>query len=379
MRRLIEGRFLSSILGGVLRLPEVALGTLIVVLRTLRRAIVSGVGSKIDRPLSAIGKRAVAKRATVEPGAVMLLTERGDFGGDVKYVAEELLRRGVAPRLTWAVTDTSVGPFPEGLELVRRGSAEFFSALAQAGIVVQDGPVAEQSGAHLSASQRVLRCDAGELAGLGHPRTDVLFGASSAARAELRRRVLSELGVHDEGQRFMCFELAPSDDRVTGAMSGVDVLGLRAALAERFGGNWEILIRTGQHTRREAFAMLAGLPSFCRDASLHPDVYELLEISDAAMTDRAHWAADAVLAGKPALFYSTNRSASGGAVTADLAGARLSVATTNRELMESIAQFDEAALRAAADTLASGEARATDGEAAVRTVDALERLTGCAP
>lgn len=369
--KLIEGKLLTLIVGSVFRLVEIAVRTVHITVRGIRLLVQESVTSRLDRRLSVIGKRRVARRARVDASSIVIIERDGEYTGDPKYIAEELLRRETPVTITWVLRPSSVGPFPRGFHFVRSGTADFFRAVARAKVVVHDGRALQDSGAVKAASQHWL--DTSDVAAeLGHPRTDLLFDRSPETAKALREKVLDRLGVADTGQHFALY--APERRRGAGAvtLSGVDFRVLRAALGDRFGGTWELLVRTPASDKAAADMLMAGLPSYCRDASLYPDLQELLVVADVGITDRSEWLDDFVLTGKPAFRFApaSGETAVGG--TSGTAADHVPVATSNAQLRDRIAGFEGFDGRSS-DAVTAGERRA-DGAAAARVADRIEEL-----
>lgn len=390
--RLLEARLLTLIVGSVFRLVEILVRTVHITVRGIRLLVQETVTSRIDRWLSGFGKRAVARRARVDRSSIVLVRKDGEYTGDLKYIAEEILRRGGSARITWVLRDRSRGPFPREFRFVRFGTAAYFRAVAAAGVVVQDGRALQDSGAWRSPSQHWLQADGAIVGGpaspdaaspdaaapTGHPRNDVLVGGTAASAAALRKKVLDRLGVADTGQRFLLYTPAPGGHPGSMSLGGFDPVRVGAALSARFGGTWEFLVRPPHTGTEESAMMLAGLPASCRNAALHPDLQELLVVADAALATVPGWISDYLLTRRPAFALVPSTGAPTGETTGELAGSPITLARSSDELLRAIADFDDAAFaRAVEDHL--GESRATDdGHAASRVVDRIEELAGSA-
>ncbi|BDV30042.1 CDP-glycerol glycerophosphotransferase family protein [Microbacterium terricola] len=366
---LIEGKLVTLIVGSVFRIVEILVRAVHLAVRALRILIQEGVTSRIDRWLSRFGKRMVATRTRVDPTSIVLIERHGEYTGDPKYIAEELLRRGAPYKITWVLRDHSVGPFPREFRFVRHATAGFFRAVAGATVVIQDGRSLQESGAVKGPAQRWLEIGHGTIGTtLGHARNDILLDTSQETADRLRKKVLARLGIADRGQKFLLYDPASGDDTRAAPLSGIDIVAVRAALSTTFGGTWDVVIRTHATSRTQSDLWLAGLPSFCHDASFYPDLQELLVVADAGMTDHSRWIPDYLLTRKPAFLFSPH--AAGPAP----AGVPLPTATSNQELLSSIAQFDQAAHTRAVEQFLQTSSSIDDGSAASRIVDRIEEL-----
>jgi CDP-glycerol glycerophosphotransferase len=408
--KMIEGKLLTVIVGSVFRLVEILVRTVHITVRGVRLIVQEVVTSRIDARISRLGKRAVARRTPVDASSVVFIERDGEYAGDPKYIAEELLRRGSAVRITWVLSDQSVGPFPREFRFVRQGTAESFRAIARAKVVVQDGRLLQRSGAVKSPSQQWLQAGDGALAPggasrtgsvaggrpdlvltgsasedaaaapaygpgvatlkLGHPRTDILRASAEEATA-LRKKVLDRLALTDTGQRFLLY--TPSRGAETGEvlLSGVDFAAVRAALSEKLGGTWEILVRLPDRSRERSEMMMAGLPAYCRNASTYPDQQELLVVADAGMTGPSGWFWDYLLTTKPVFPFSTHPAARTG-----LEETPFAFTSSNHALLDDIAQFDQAAHERRVAQFLETSGVIHDGAAAGRVVDRIDALLG---
>ncbi|MDR2997405.1 MAG: CDP-glycerol glycerophosphotransferase family protein [Microbacterium sp.] len=126
----------------------------------------------------------------------------------------------------------------------------------------------------------------------GMPRTDVFFDADAVATT--RARVRRELGVR-EGERFVVY--APTfrgnGQRSAEAAPAADWTGI----AETLGDGWRIGVR--QHP----FVAAKGVPEGTIDASVVPDMNELLMATDVLITDYSSAIFEFSLLERPILFF----------------------------------------------------------------------------
>lgn len=414
--KLLEGKLLTLLVGSVFRLVEIVVRTIHITVRGIRLAIQDAVTSPIDRWIAATGKRRLAENTPVDDTSVVLIQADGEYTGEPKYIAEEILRRGGGTSITWVLRDQSVGPFPREFDFVRYGTARYFRAVAGAKVVIQDGPSLEASDAAKGPHRHWIRASNGSVASavlepslveqtaprrdrssgarridtiltnsaptagasavgpttlaLGHARNDLLFDTSPETAAAVRKKVLTRLGIVDAGQRFLLYAPTRQRSAATAALSGIDIPAVRAALAAAFGGTWEILIRTHQPGKAASDILLAGLPASCHNASFHPDAQELLALADAGLTDAAGWICDYLLTAKPAFLFAAQRPGQ----ERVLDGTPFTVARSSRELVEDIQQFDRERYEDRIARFLDVHGNADDGAAASRIVDRLEEL-----
>jgi len=138
---------------------------------------------------------------------------------------------------------------------------------------------------------------------LGIPRTDLFFDAArrQAAAAEVRRR-------YDlpEGRRVILYAPTFRGERTTRALAPEDLdLGL---LARELGRDHVLLQRAHPFVTATMPADPA-LGAFVRDASGHPDINELMLVSDVLVTDYSSSMYEFALLGRPIGFFAPDHAA----------------------------------------------------------------------
>jgi len=132
---------------------------------------------------------------------------------------------------------------------------------------------------------------------LGIPRTDVLFGEERSARtrAEVRRRY----GLPD-GRRVVLYAPTFRGDSVIDARA-TDDLDL-AVLREQLGEDHVVLVRLHPFVRSRT-TIGPDLAGFAIDVSDHPDINELMLVSDILITDYSSAIYEFALLGRPMIFF----------------------------------------------------------------------------
>lgn len=210
----------------------------------------------------------------------------------------------------------------------------------------------------------------GEVLECGLPRNDELLHPDPAAA----ERVRSALGIAP-GTKVLLY--APTfRNSHTLDLYDVDFARLKAALNQRFGGQWAILLRMHYYLSDKVKAI--GLP-FVRDVTGYPDMQELLICSDVLLTDYSSCMWDFSLLHRPCFLYARD--------IAEYRGERdfytpieswpFPLAADNDALEAAVARFDEDRYRAAVDRhhadLGSTESGSAAKQCAERIADFLKK------
>jgi CDP-glycerol glycerophosphotransferase len=174
---------------------------------------------------------------------------------------------------------------------------------------------------------------AGEVLCCGMPRNDILvLGNEPGIDARVRER----LGI-PAGDRVLLYAPTYREGRAASTYL-FDCGRVRAALVERFGGTWTILLRMHYFVMQQLPASDAYL-----DASAYPDMQELLYMADVLVTDYSSSIWDFGLTGKPCLLYAPDLSeydAERGFYS-DIRTWPWPLSQSNEELARAIRAFDE--------------------------------------
>ena len=366
-------------------------------------------------------------RKTV-PGKIVFNNFHGrGFGDHQKYIALELLRRGFAGEMVWLATDVEDvrRTLPPGIRVAPIGrwfpfavlremaTAQFwcsnqsFTSFAAWGLdkrpdqtyvnthhgslgikcIGSDIPharsiplreyVLKRDAAmidHLIANatweadfvyrRRFYGCGKVEL--FGHPRNDILFGDD----ADVRRKVAAALGFSAE-DRVLFY--APTYRNMSQQDVYLHDFGeILAACARRFGGTWRAVVRLHPIMRRADFRFGAAVV----DATDYPDIQELMVAADAMVCDYSSCMFDFMLTRRPVFAFAPDEAeyARIQGFYYPLSATPFPIATTEAELAEKIAAFDETAYRAGVEAFLKEKGCVEDGHAAERTVDLIEGL-----
>ena len=151
-----------------------------------------------------------------------------------------------------------------------------------------------------AASRMVIRegmQHKGEIIKSGMPRNDMLIKNN---RSDLVKKVKEYLNIPLETKILLYAPTFRESKEVEDY--AFEYKAVQRALEKRFGGNWKILFRAHYHVMKHL--------NICEkdviDASLYPDMQELLYVTDVLVTDYSSSVWDFSFTGKPCLLYATD-------------------------------------------------------------------------
>ncbi len=424
--KLIRGHIFTNTTNRIFRAFEIILRIITIFIKVLNKFLNLVISSRLDTLFRRLGRRMVIRGIKVNDNSILFATDQGEYTCNPKYIAEEVLRRKLPYEITWALKGGALGPFPAEFNLVRGGSPNYYRAVASSKIVVQNGHSLQRNGANKNKGQLWLQTWHGSL-GLkklegaggddkfyrrmqrldmqqtdyiitnsefednvfsstywggvpilrkGHARNDILLDKSKENSKYLRKKILKRLNIKDTGQKFLLFAPTHNDKVSERSYGNIDFDALREVLADKFGGTWEILIRTHNSNKGRSSKWLAGLPLYCYNASFYPDMQELLVVADAGVTDYSSWICDYILTKKPSFLFGTNIS-----MYKQTRGfyhkfekTPFTIATSNKELIDNISKFNQNNYNEKVDKFLDDCVCIDDGKSASRIVDEIERL-----
>lgn len=150
--------------------------------------------------------------------------------------------------------------------------------------------------AHMTKIYRESFWYSGEIAEFGSPRNDVLFTENGCGR-----KVRKALGIPAESRLVLYAPTFRADHSL--APYRLDAPEVTAALARRFGGNWVFVTRLHPN-----IAKLAGELKYegAVDATMYPDIQELLAAADAVISDYSSLMFDFALTGRPCFQFASD-------------------------------------------------------------------------
>lgn len=349
--KMVAGEFFQTIIGLICK---VLVGVLEIIFKAVRLVIkrvfwiVKKIFYFVDYALAILAKYILAKKTPVENNKIMFLTFQGDYTCNPKKIADEIIKQGLDYQMVWDVkTIIPRSDYPLELNFVKHNTYEFYKELASSRVIIENTNIVERLGVHKKADQYLFqtwhgslgikRLDGDVVMGwrwkriarncqkkvdfclsnssfetevfetsywkgvpqllTGHARNDIFFLEDEGQKAKIRKKVYKELGIKEDRKIFL---FAPTHrDNVDESYEELEYVSIRKALEERFGGEWQIVIRLHNRLRKESSNWLKNLPSYVSDATPYEDMQELLLCTEVGVTDYSSWIFDYVLSRKP--------------------------------------------------------------------------------
>ena len=377
-----------------------------------------------------IAKRSIRKMAAgekVENDKILLMATRGGYNCNPRAIADEIIRQKLPWKLVWVARAENykrLDQFPKQLQLVKRGSYDFYREAARAKVWIDNSvslsylntwkkpeqvlietwhgslgikrletstdkmwiKKATESGKRTDycISNSTFETDLfrstfwkdTEILEYGHARNDILLTEDAKRAKNVADRARRECGVPPENKVAL---YAPTYRDGNGfSQYALDYEAVREALAERFGGEWTILVRFHFNLRKLIKKKKIIFPEFVIDVTDYPDIQDLMLITDAAFTDYSSWICDYMLTRKPGFLfaldyrqYYTERG-----FYYPLETMPFPLAMNNYDLVDNILTFDEAGYREKCDAFIADKGCVEDGHAAERVVEKLKEIMG---
>lgn len=422
----VIGEYFTKAVNYLFRVIYILLRMVELVFKLLNALLVQVIFIRIDHALSRIAKWSLTKTIRVDNRTIMLTTMQGEYADNIKYICDELLRRKLPYNIIWVLRGAALGPYPPELHFVKDDSVDYYRMAAKSKIIIQNGHSLQKDSVQKRKNQYWMQTWHGSLglkrlegAGgdkrfyekmkrldsrqtnfiitnskfeddvfsstywpgvpilkLGHARNDILFDASKKTATYLRKKILKRLNIPDSNQKFLLFAPTHDDKNLNQAFGNIDFDKLRDTLSSKFGGTWDILIRTHNNNKRQSSRWLSGLPLYCYNASFYPDMQELLVLADVGLTDYSSWISDYILTRKPSFLFGVNvkKFNMTRGFYFNLEHTPFTMATNNAELMENIANFNQKEYEKKIDKFLTECKSIDDGKASARIVDKIEEL-----
>lgn len=358
----------------------------------------------------------------IEENKVFAITFDKRYNCNPKYIVEELLRQELPLQIVWVTPATGAvkaSDYPAGVKLVRYGSADMYEEMSTAKVwidnalnCVWDNGMKKKPGQvylntwHGSLGIKRLSGDKYWMSRAklcnkstdhcisnskfeedvykdtfwkdvpylryGHARNDILF--NTKAQLALRAKVCAyfKIGIN---KKILLYAPTFRDD---GSLDwcDLDFERVREILAQRFGGDWVILLRKHFKNRAKDVSSFV-FDEHIKDATKYVDIQELLAVVDAGLTDYSSWAFDYVLTRRPLFLYATDldKYDSDRGFYYPLEETPFPIAHNAEEFENNILTFNEDDYLKKVEDFLNGKECMDDGHACERIVDYIKEVT----
>ena len=280
---------------------------------------------------------------------------QGNYGGHGKYITEQLLKRREDLEIVWLV-DRFLTEVPEGIRLVTVSNIRnylyemetakiwVFDYWVPNYIIKRPGQIYVQVKHWSSVTLKTFGMDSalfqnverfidasiyngkimdylmvgskfdeetcrkgflfqGEVRKVGSPRTDILFSPG-----KVQSKIFERYGIAQNSS--LCLYAPTFREKGPEAMSwtgnlNLDYAGLKAALEQRFGGEWLIVLRLHPHIAHESKNV--ETPSWVVNMTDYPDSQELVAASEVLITDYSSIMFEPAFVKKPVFLFATDK------------------------------------------------------------------------
>ncbi len=354
---------------------------------------------------------------------IVFRSEENNYGGNPKYIAEEIMRRKLPWELIWIVDKNFLrymNDFPSAIRLDMIGSLEAIEDSATAhiwidntwrtdlldnGVVKKEGQLylqtwrgsygikkfglgrnsfnpdtwkrvwadVRQMDYFISHSiwennfyRRTFRAE--NILQFGHPCNDIFFRKDQDT---IRYKVFEKLGIPTD-KRLVLYAPTRNNNRARSVFN-MDYHAVLTALGEKFGGEWVMAARMTPYANREHF-----IPNNLGiiNVSNYADIHEILAATDACISDYSSCIFDYLHTKKPAFIYASDRASfeRGRGLYYPLTQTPFPVAEGNEQLLKNIRNFNVEHYMNKTEEFLREKGSIEDGHAAERVVDFMERV-----
>lgn len=381
--------------------------------------------NEIDCVLGIFARWILMQRTPIDPNKVFFHTQESKYTCNPKYICEELMRKYPDVDIVWRVTSKINSGVPKGLRTVKLNSYQYFKEIFSSNVIVTNSflyvgqPFSLKKGQTLietwhgslgikrhdknaikDSKKRVRALEAtgkmtdycisnssletGSLRStywskntileLGHARNDLFFPHYAEERRGLRKKFYIEWGLDADTKTVM---YAPTfrDDKNFDCYN-VDFSRMVDALGKRFGGKWCVLLRYHPSLAKmykEKNASLECDNARIIDVTEHPDMQELIAVTDVGVTDYSSWIYDFVLLRRPGFIFATDIEQYNNerGFYYPIEETPFPIATNNEELVQNILDFDNEKYLQRVEVFLADKGCVEDGHASERAVELI--------
>lgn len=389
---------------------------------------------QVDRMIGLVGREIYKRSVEINPNKVFFYTQEFRYGCNPKYICEELKSRNNNIDIVWRLPDKGRGGIPTDVRGVRPGTLSYYQELFSSKIIVANSYVFLDQTTFLKKGQILIQTWHGSLGikrfgkhdmkgysritwasivtgnmtdycitnssfvssslrntywgktpmlEYGHPRNDLFFEPYREKREALRKKLCEEWGVAPDSH-FLMYGPTFRDSKTFDCYN-IDFERLSAALKNRFGGEWVVLlryhpslVRVYQHRGLNIENELddEGSTATIINVTGYLDMQELIAVTDVAITDYSSWIYDFMLQRRPGFIFATDIALYNNerGFCYPLETTPFPIATDNDQLVENILSFDTENYLEKLEYFLKEKGCIEDGHASERVADLIEEL-----
>lgn len=380
----------------------------------------------LDKQIARISIMVLTRTIPIENNNIVFITSRGAYDCNPKWITEEIIRQKLPYELTWVVQkNSSAEEFPENVNLVKRGSYEFYKAIAQAKIIIdnsvnmaymdyrkrnkqvlietwhgaigikkfsadtnndkvwikkarQEGNSTDYCISNSTFEDAIFQDNfwsEAEILQYGHARNDILFGNDEGKSNKIRKKIFAKYDLPRDVKICMYAPTFRDDGELTPYLLDYDEI--VNALSTRFGGRWAIFARF--HFKIMKAIPHNLLPDSVINVSDYPDIQELMTCVDVGITDYSSWICEYLLTRRPGFLFATDMdhyAEKEREFFYPLDSMPFPLATSNEQLIENIKTFDKERFAVECEQFLQDKGCIDDGHASERIVEKIKEIIG---
>ncbi|WP_026506979.1 CDP-glycerol glycerophosphotransferase family protein [Butyrivibrio sp. MC2013] len=383
----------------------------------------------VDRRIGYENRKILSENTPVVNNQIMFITFNHSYSCNPKYICEELIKRNADVQIYWGVTNMNTkGYVPDlpNVHVVKMNSYEYFQAAVSSKVIVINSllgdkfypfPVKREQrvfetwhgslgikrfdldhyNTNLSWPEAAVRT--GKLTNycisnsdfendvfretfwqktrilkLGHARNDIFFDTYKDKREAWKADFYDKYALDPDIKLAL---YAPTfRDTHNFEVYDLNAEKVVAALSERFGGEWKLLVRYHDNDKKNEKTKNKLKSDCVIDVTDLPDIQELLSFIDCGITDYSSWIYDYILARKPGFIYARDIDLYNNerGFYFKLEDTPFPVARDNDEMIRNILSFDKDVFEEKISEFLSDKGCIDDGHASERIADHLLKL-----
>lgn len=212
----------------------------------------------------------------------------------------------------------------------------------------------------------------GKIPRVGHPRCDIFFSPIEEQN-KIREKVKKSLGINDT-QKIILYVPSFRDNYCLNVYN-IDIVQILESIHQKFGGEWIFAIRLHPNLSTKAQGIF-NYNKLIKNATLYPDVLELLLVADIVITDYSSCIFDFMFTRKPAFIYASDieKYNTDRGFYFPLEDSPFSIAQNNNQLKQNILAFDSKNYVEKINNFLKKQECIEDGCSSKRTVELIKNI-----